>query len=538
MARFYRLVLIALFLVAGSSAHALVNMSRHYLVQVLQAEQWFSSSSAACSAAIAYANTGVASPYSYVGKGFVEVSANAGQCNYDYMRSGELWSTGGFGVSIVLRCPANSTVSGSQCQCASGFTEYDSKECRPPCPAGQHEEGGACVPDNCKPDEVRVNGICVKEPACPPGETRVNGVCKKDQCPKGKDMGSYDTGGPDATIYLCEGGCTVKATSSICVTWDGKSMCSGTGRTTGSSCDGGGDWSGGGPEKPGTGGPGNPGTGDPGTGGNTGGGTTGGGTTGGGTTGGGTTGGGTTGGGTTGGGTTGGGTTGGGTTGGGTTGGGTTGGGTTGGTGSGSGIGLPAPVTSAPDASGGCSAGKVLSSDGKYCLEGPKAPDGDGNCPAGMVKIGTMCHSTEPVGGGGNGDGDGEGDESGFGGQCSAGFTCEGDAIQCAIAKEQHIRACQLMENKSAESELYGQEKGKEGKRTGDLPGNENHDLNGRINSSDLLGGGAGLQDLSITVMGSTINLPLSRLNSYLSALGNVLLAVSFLMAVRIVGRG
>lgn len=31
-----------------------------------------------------------------------------------------------------------------------------------------------------------------------------------------------------------------------------------------------------------------------------------------------------------------------------------------------------------------------------------------------------------------------------FGGVCSSGFTCDGDAIQCAMAKEQHQRNCQL----------------------------------------------------------------------------------------------
>ena len=31
-----------------------------------------------------------------------------------------------------------------------------------------------------------------------------------------------------------------------------------------------------------------------------------------------------------------------------------------------------------------------------------------------------------------------------FGGSCDGGFSCEGDALQCAMAKEQHIRNCQL----------------------------------------------------------------------------------------------
>lgn len=428
---------------------------------------------------------------------------------------------GSWSIGQTFACPDGSSGSGGTCTCNEGFSEVDGA-CKKPtsCPSGQHEEGGACVPDNCKPNEVRVNGLCVAEPPCPEGQERVNGVCVPKKCEAGKSAGDKSGFDSDATTYACETAtqCLYKITPSICVHWDGKTSCSGTGYYTGGSCSGGS----GGPNPSG-----------PTTGGDTGGSNTGGDNTGG-TTSGGNDGGGTTGGGTTGGGTTGGGTTGGGTTGGDTTGGGTTGGGTTGGGTSGSGVGLPKPVTTPPNPDGTCPSGQQLTTDKKACIGSPKPPDGDGKCPAGMVKIDTMCHSTEPSGA----NGDGSGDGSYFAGQCEAGFACEGDAIQCAIAKEQHRRNCQLMENKSAESQLYDQEKGKEGKRTENLPGNESHDLNGRISSADLLGGGSGMQDLTITVMGASVTLPLSRINSYLAALGNVLLAVSFLMAVRIVGRG
>ncbi|MDD2609522.1 MAG: hypothetical protein PHX60_07445 [Giesbergeria sp.] len=126
------------------------------------------------------------------------------------------------------------------------------------------------------------------------------------------------------------------------------------------------------------------------------------------------------------------------------------------------------------------------------------------------------------------------------GGSCASGsFSCDGDAIQCAIAKEQHRRNCKLFDDKSAESALYEQEKGKEGNQTDDLPGNETINMIGRIDSTDALGGGgAGVQDLTVTVAGSSITLPFSKINSGLDALGRVLLAVSFLIALRIVGRG
>lgn len=142
-------------------------------------------------------------------------------------------------------------------------------------------------------------------------------------------------------------------------------------------------------------------------------------------------------------------------------------------------------------------------------------------------------------GGGTGGGGNGEEDPSSFTGACSGGFQCKGDAIQCAIAREQHIRACRLFDKESPESKLYEEFKGKEGDQTKELPGNETVAIGDRINSSDALGaGGAGLSDLNLTVWNQQVSLPLSMLNQYLAAMGNVLLAVSFLLAFRIVARG
>jgi hypothetical protein len=41
---------------------------------------------------------------------------------------------------------------------------------------------------------------------------------------------------------------------------------------------------------------------------------------------------------------------------------------------------------------------------------------------------------------------------SSFGGSCAGAFTCDGDAIQCAIARDQHVRHCQLFDNVTPES--------------------------------------------------------------------------------------
>lgn len=65
----------------------------------------------------------------------------------------------------------------------------------------------------------------------------------------------------------------------------------------------------------------------------------------------------------------------------------------------------------------------------EFCRKNPTDPVCTGSATGGVV------------GGGGNGD-----DEaSSFGGSCGA-WTCEGDAIQCAIAREQHQRNCKLFD--------------------------------------------------------------------------------------------
>lgn len=108
-----------------------------------------------------------------------------------------------------------------------------------------------------------------------------------------------------------------------------------------------------------------------------------------------------------------------------------------------------------------------------------------------------------------------QGEEEGkgkFGGSCSGGFTCEGDALQCAMAKEQHKRSCELHVNESPESKLYEASKGKTGKVTDDLPGNETIALTDRIDTSSALGAGyCPLRDINVDAFGYSKVLPLSE---------------------------
>lgn len=161
---------------------------------------------------------------------------------------------------------------------------------------------------------------------------------------------------------------------------------------------------------------------------------------------------------------------------------------------------------------------------GEYCKANPKAAQCTGSTGGGGS------------GGGTGGDGDGD-DPSKFGGSCAAGFTCEGDAIQCAIAREQHVRACKLFDDKSPESELYAAEvaKGTQRNVTGDLPGNETIDVASKLNTGNLLGTAQCPGDLNVTVWRTEVALPFSRLCQPLDYMGWILVAVAGIAGFRIV---
>lgn len=139
--------------------------------------------------------------------------------------------------------------------------------------------------------------------------------------------------------------------------------------------------------------------------------------------------------------------------------------------------------------------------------------------------------------GSGSGNGEGEGKGSEFGGSCSSGFTCEGgDGIACAIAKKQHEDSCALNEA-TEESALYQQSKGKDGNVTGDLEGNSTHQFT-QIKSNPRFSASSCVQDLNITVWGTSVEIPISKVCPWLSNLGYVLVAVAWIMAAAIVMRG
>lgn len=129
--------------------------------------------------------------------------------------------------------------------------------------------------------------------------------------------------------------------------------------------------------------------------------------------------------------------------------------------------------------------------------------------------------------------GDEESDPSSFGGTCAA-FACDGDAIMCAVALEQHKRNCQLFVDSSAESQLYESEKGKTGPQYTSEP-SVNIGPESISQTNPLAASAQCISDKTITVAGNTITLPFSQICSTLQHLGTVLLFIAFLTAYRIV---
>lgn len=138
-------------------------------------------------------------------------------------------------------------------------------------------------------------------------------------------------------------------------------------------------------------------------------------------------------------------------------------------------------------------------------------------------------------GGNGSGDDDDDGGKS-FGGSCSAGFQCSGDALQCAMAREQHKRNCALFEDRAGISEIGDYEAAKSSAGDGAIGGG-----GGSVNVSDMGGGadeflGAAScpPDRTINGPGWEVSIPYSKLCPYLEYFGYIFMAVCGLVAVRI----
>ncbi|MDN6886491.1 hypothetical protein QMO14_23140 [Variovorax sp. CAN2819] len=142
-----------------------------------------------------------------------------------------------------------------------------------------------------------------------------------------------------------------------------------------------------------------------------------------------------------------------------------------------------------------------------------------------------VCATT----GGGGSDGG-----AGFSGTCEAGFQAKGeDPVLNAMALEQYKRNCETFRTDMEPSTWVVAE----GQKTGNaMEGNPNNGSvsvgPGNFDQSDALGGGGCNLNKTVVVRGYSVALPFNVLCDPLAVLGQILVAVSLLLAARIVTRG
>lgn len=108
-----------------------------------------------------------------------------------------------------------------------------------------------------------------------------------------------------------------------------------------------------------------------------------------------------------------------------------------------------------------------------------------------------------------------------------------------AMALEQYKRNCELLKKDAPESQAYDALKDVAGTTKATNPNDSTVTIgSGNFDQSDALGGGACNLNKTIEVMGRSVALPFNELCDSLAMFGQLLVAVSLLLAARIVTRG
>lgn len=129
---------------------------------------------------------------------------------------------------------------------------------------------------------------------------------------------------------------------------------------------------------------------------------------------------------------------------------------------------------------------------------------------------------------------------SSFGGSCGS-FSCDGDAIQCAMAREQHQRNCTMFETETSESTLGRQAVAGTDPQASNYPNApgkvEVINLSTAIDTTNPIASGC-LSDKQIAFTTFTVTLPFSVICPYIEFMGQIVLAFSLLAAARIAFSG
>lgn len=124
--------------------------------------------------------------------------------------------------------------------------------------------------------------------------------------------------------------------------------------------------------------------------------------------------------------------------------------------------------------------------------------------------------------------------ESGITGSCAGAFQCKGDALQCAIAVEQHKRNCELFEKENDYSKLFTNARNSQNE-DGSITGTE-VDLAGHFKVDSVIGNGQCPSDLTVMVMDRPVTLRLSEFCEYFNAMGYLLFLGACIRCLLILG--
>lgn len=120
-------------------------------------------------------------------------------------------------------------------------------------------------------------------------------------------------------------------------------------------------------------------------------------------------------------------------------------------------------------------------------------------------------------------------------GSCgSAPPSCSGDAIQCGIALQSWQTQCALNPTPGQEVEAYNAAKTITGSVTGALPGSGDVAIGAGSFDQTSHFASVGLTDMQLQIAGKEFNVKFSLLNTWLELLGNLGVAVTLLVAIRI----
>lgn len=128
---------------------------------------------------------------------------------------------------------------------------------------------------------------------------------------------------------------------------------------------------------------------------------------------------------------------------------------------------------------------------------------------------------------------------SSFGGACAAGFQCDGDAVFCAIAQDQHIRNCTFFDTATPLSDLGNQVAAGNDPQKSSFP-DPLHPTTFAIASLDQseMFGAACLPSQTIVLQGHAITIDTTWFCQYAALMGTVWVVACLMGAAMIIGRG